>query len=319
MAAILSNLINSAVLVYLDDLIILGTTPQEHADNLIKVFDVLSKHNLKVNLKKCSFFQTSVEFLGHVVRREGIKLLFDKVQAIREFPRPRSPKEVSSFLGLVGYYRKFIRDFARISGPLDALRKADKFKWTKEAEAAFEELRRKLTSDDLLVYPRFDRPFLVTCDASNTALGGVVSQLDDANRERPIIFCSRALKGAKKNYSALDREALAIRFVLSRNRFYSLGYPIRILSDHKPLKPIFNNSDLNSRQSRWVEELLEYDICGFEYVPGHVNHVADALSRSVPAEDSNSVQKGYSINGLTRAEPLSFIRLLHQILLRLQK
>ena len=165
MAAILANLINSAVLVYLDDLIILGSTPHEYADNLIKVLDTLSKHNLKINLKKCSFFQKSVEFLGHCVSKEGVKPLFDKVQAIREFPRPRSPKEVSSFLGLVGYYRKFIQDFARISRPLDALRKTDKFEWTPEAEISFEELRGKLTSDDLFVYPRFDRPFLVTCDA----------------------------------------------------------------------------------------------------------------------------------------------------------
>ena len=158
----------------------------------------MSKHNLKINLKKCSFFQRSVEFLGHRVSREGVKLLFDKVQAIREFPRPHSPKEVSSFLGLVGYYRKFIRDFARISRPLDALRKADKFEWTNETEAAFEELRGKLTSDDLLVYRRFDCPLLVTCDASNTALGSVVSQLDDENRERPITFCSRGVEGQRK-------------------------------------------------------------------------------------------------------------------------
>ena len=181
------------------------------------------------------------------------------------------------------------------------MRKTDKFEWTPEAEISFEELRGKLTSDDLLVYPRFDRPFLVTCDASNTALGGVVSQLDDENRERPITFCSRALKGAERNYSALDREALAIRFVLSRNRFFLLGHPIKIMSDHQSLKYIFNNSDLNSRQSRWVEELLEYDICGFEYLPGRVNHVADALSRSVRTEDENSIPKEHSINVLMRA------------------
>ena len=140
----------------------------------------------------------------------------------------------------------------------------------------------------------------MTCDASNTALGGAVSQLDDENRERPITFCSRALKGAEKNYSALDHEALAIRFVLSRNRFFLLGHLIKIKSDHQPLKYIFNNSDLNSHQSQWIEELLEYNICGFEYLPGHMNHVADAPSRSVPPEDSNSVQKEYSINVLMR-------------------
>ena len=235
MVAILANLINSSVLVYLDDLIILGATPQEHADNLIRVIDVLSKHNLKINFKKCSFFRTSVDFLGHKVGSQGIKPLFDKVQAIKDFSRPQNPKEVSSFLGLVGYYRKFIKDFAKISRPLDALRKAEKLEWTPEATAAFEELRQKLTEEDILVYPKFDRPFLVTCDASGTALGGVVSQLDDQGRERPVTFCSRALKGAEKNYSALDREALAIRFVISRNRYFLFGYHIKIMSDHQPL------------------------------------------------------------------------------------
>ena len=184
----------------------------------------------------------------------------------------------------MGCYRKFIEDFAKISRLLDVLRKAEMFEWTPEADAAFEELRQKLTEEDILVYPKFDRPFLVTCDASGTALGGVVSQLDDQGRERPITFCSRALKGTEKNYSAPDREALAIRFVLSRNRYFLLGYPIKIMSDHQLLKYIFNQSDLNARQSRWVEELLEYQILGFEYVPGRVNHVTDALSRSVPED-----------------------------------
>ena len=201
----------------------------------------------------------------------------------------------------MGYYRKFIKDFAQISRQLDALRKAEKFEWTPEADAAFEELRQKLTKEDILVYPKFDHPFLVTCDASGTALGGVVSQLDDQGRERPVTFCSRALKGAEKNYSALDREALAIHFIVSRNRYFLLGYPIKIMSDHQPLKYIFNQSDLNARQSRWVEELLEYQIVGFEYVPGRVNHVADALSRSVPEDPTNSTTNTSYVNALTRA------------------
>ena len=188
MAAVLNNLIPTVVLVYLDGLIILGTTPEEHAHNLIKVLDVLSRHNLKINLKKCNFFQEKVEFLGPEINKEDIRPVFDKIKSIREFPRPRNPKEVSSPLGLVGYYRKFIRDFMRISRPLDALRKTDKFEWSAEAEEAFETLKNKLTSDDILFYPRFERPFLVTCDASDTALVGVVSQLDDQQRERPISF-----------------------------------------------------------------------------------------------------------------------------------
>ena len=286
MTSVLSNLINVSVLVYLDDLIIIGNTVEQHVENLVKVLDTLSKFNLKVNLSKCSFFQQEVPFLGHIVSKEGIRPVFDKVEAIRNFPRPRTPKDVNSFLGLVGYYRKFIKDFARISRPLDGLRKTDCFQWNQETKVAFQTLKDKLTSNDLLAYPHFDRPFLVTCDASNTAIGGVVSQFDDNNKERPVSFCSRALKGAELNYSALDREALAIKFTLERHRYFLLGHPLQIQSDHQPLKYQFKSSDLNSRQSRWLECLLEFQILGFEYIPGKANKVADALSRSVPVGEA---------------------------------
>ena len=286
MTSVLANLINTSVLIYLDDLIILGDTPDQHVKNLVKVLDTLSKYNLKINLCKCAFFQQEVPFLGHIISKEGVRPVHDKVESIRNFPRPRTPKDVNSFLGLVGYYRKFIKDFAKISRPLDNLRKTDHFHWSPETEAAFQELKNKLTSNDLLAYPKFDRPFLVTCDASNTAIGGVVSQMDDEGKERPISFCSRALKGAEINYSALDREALAIKFTLERHRYFLLGFPIRILSDHQPLKYLFKSSDLNSRQSRWLENLLEFDIEEFEYIPGKANKVADALSRSVPVGEA---------------------------------
>ena len=153
-------------------------------------------------------------------------------------------------------------DTARISRPLDALRKTDKFEWSAEVEEAFETLKNKLTSDHILVCPRFDRPFLVTCDAPDTALGGVPSQLDDQQRERPISFCSKALKGAEQNYSALNREALAINFTLDRNRFFLLTREIIIQSDHQPLKYLFNKSGLNSRQAICVEGLMELKVKG---------------------------------------------------------
>ena len=136
--------------------------------------------------------------------RKVLGQFFDEIKSITEFPCPRNPKEGNSFLGLLGYYHKFIQDFAKISHSLDALRKTNKFKWLTEAEEAFETMKNKLTGDDLLIHPKIDRPFLATCDASNIALGGVVSQLDDQQRERPVSFCSKALKGAEWNYSALD-------------------------------------------------------------------------------------------------------------------
>ena len=171
-----------------------------------------------------------------------------------------------------------------------------------EVEKAFEALKNELTSDDLLVYPKFDRSFLVTCDASDTALRGIVSQLDDQQRERLVRSCSSALKGAEQNYSTLDREALAIKFTLDRNRFLLLGHEITMQSDHQPLKYLFNKSNLNSWQSRWLEAFMKYNIIGFEYLPGKANKVTDALSRPVPSENSNSAHEGRFVNVLMYTE-----------------
>ena len=286
MTSVLSNLINVSVLVYLDDLIIIGNTIEQHIENLVKVLDILSKFNLKIKICKCSFFHQEVPFLGHIVSKEGISPVFDKVEVIRNFPLPCTPKDVNPFLGLVGYYQKFIKNFARISRPFNSLRKMDCFQWNQETEAAFQTLNDKLISDDLLAYPCFDRPFLVTCDASNTAIGGVVSQFDGNNKERSISFCSHALKGAELNYSALDCEALAIKFTLERHRYFLQGHPLQIISDHQTLRYLFKSSDLNSRQSCWLECLLEFKKQGFKYIPGKANKVANALSHSVHVGDA---------------------------------
>ena len=281
MMAVLGGLIGSSVLVYLDDLIVLGRNYQEHFDNIVKVMEALGSQGMKINLKKCTFFKSEVDFLGHKVSRRGIEPCPDKVEAIHNYPTPGSSKEVASFLGLAGYYRKFIKGFGEIARPLEALKKKGSFKWGEEEEQAFSKLKEMLVCDQVLAYPKFDRPFFVTTDASNVAIGGVISQLDDEGRERPISFASRALKGAELNYSTLEKEALGILWVVERHRYILLGYPIHIKSDHRPLRDLFNKQGLNSRQSRWIERLLEFDIKGFEHVEGKLNKVADALSRHV--------------------------------------
>ena len=292
MSSILSSIIGSAVLIYLDDIVILGNTVEEHASNLIRVLEILKKYNLKCNLRKCKFFQSHVEFLGHVISSDDIQPVHDKVESIRNFPVPKNAKEVNSFLGLCSYYRKFINKFAEISRPLDHLRKTEKFMWNSECQLAFDKLRDILSSDDMLTYPRFDRPFLVTCDASAVAIGGVVSQLDDDGTERPISFCSRALKGAEVRYSSLDREALAIKYVLERHRYFLLGHDIKIKSDHQPLKYLFLKGDLSNRQARWIDSLLEFQIVDFAYITGRSNRVADALSRGVVAAHTHTRRGG---------------------------
>ena len=279
MQGVLSGLIGSAVLVYLDDLIVTGATVEEHVSNLCVVLEALQRHKLRVRPEKCQFFKKEVEFLGHLVTPEGIKPLVDKIQAIREFPVPNSSRAVSSFLGLIGYYRKYIKGFGQIAKPLDGLRRCKEFIWTDEHTAAFETLRNTLTSSDILRYPDFTKPFIVVADASDTAIGAVISQVNNQGEERPVSFHSRVLRGAELNYSVLEKEALALRWVLRKNRYYLLGYQIILRSDHKPLKYLFEKSDLTQRQARWIEELLEFDIVGFDHVAGKSNVVADALSR----------------------------------------
>ena len=155
----------------------------------------------------------------------------------------------------------------------------------------------------MLAYPQFDRPFLVTCDASDVAIGGTVSQLDDQGRDRPISFCSWALKGAELNYSATDREALAIKFTLERHRFFLLGYPVQIFTDHQALRYLYEKSDLSSRQARWLDSLLEFEIVGINYIEGKSNRVADALSRNVPVISVITRAQGRAQMSSSTAEP----------------
>ena len=152
-------------------------------------------------------------------------------------------------------------------------------------------LKDAISDGSILAFPKFDRVFLVTCDASSKAIGGVISQVDDNDDKRPIAFASRALKGAEVNYSVLEKEAVAVQFMLDKHRYFLLGYPIEIKSDHKPLHFIFSKANPKDRHARWIESLMEYTIVGFQYIPGKINYVADALSRGVA-----------SLNAVTRAQ-----------------
>ncbi|MEL6989891.1 MAG: reverse transcriptase family protein, partial [Bacteroidota bacterium] len=234
MSSILTGFVGSIVLVYLDDIIILGNTIQEHYANCRKILEILSSYNLRLQPTKCHMCLKPLAFGGHKVSATGIQPLHDEVLAIKSYPTPRNGKDISSFLGLASYYRRYIPQFADLSRPLDHLRRADPFVWLPMHDTAFNALKERLTSDVVLAYPNFEKPFLVTADASGEAIGGVVAQIDDTNRERPISYASRVLNQAERNYSTLHRECLAIIFVLTKHRYILLGYPIQINSDQKP-------------------------------------------------------------------------------------
>jgi len=212
--------------------------------------------------------------LGHVVSKEGITVDPAKVVSIQDWKVPKNATEVRSFLGLAGYYRKFIKDFAKISAPLTRLTKKNLvFSWDVDCDDAFRRLKRALTTAPVLVLPDGSKPFVVYTDACGTGLGAVLMQ-----EGRVIAYGGRQLRVHEKNYPTHDLELAAIVFALKSWRHYLLGERFELFTDHKSLKYLFSQKDLNLRQQRWMEFLASYDF-EIAYTPGKGNVVADALSR----------------------------------------
>jgi len=204
---VLRPLLNKHCLVYLDDIIVFSTSLEEHLQSLQLVFEKLSEANLKLQLDKCEFLKQETSFLGHVITKDGIKPNPDKINAIQKYPIPTNTKELKGFLGLTGYYRKFIPNFADIAKPMTAVLRKDSKIDIKNPEyiRGFEKLKQLISNDPILKIPDFKSKFVLTTDASNVALGAVLSQ--DGH---PISFISRTLNEHETNYSAIEKELLAI-------------------------------------------------------------------------------------------------------------
>ena len=210
MEMVLRGLNWDVCLIYLDDIIIFSATFQDHLSRLRQVFDRLRQAGLKFSPKKCHFAQQQVEYLGHIVSKHGIAVDPSKVSKVRDWPTPRSVKEVRTFLGVASYYRRFVPEFARIAGPLNQLtRKGVQFTWSPEAENAFCHLKQHLCQTPIMAYPNFEKTFTLKTDASDTALGAVLCQIDD-EIERPVAYASRSLSSSESNYSATEKETLAV-------------------------------------------------------------------------------------------------------------
>ncbi|RVW61725.1 Transposon Ty3-I Gag-Pol polyprotein [Vitis vinifera] len=253
----------------------LTNAPATFMDLMNRVFRAyLDRHQLYGKLDKSEFWLTEVNFLGHVVSEAGIAVDHSKVEAVQEWQRPTNVFEVRSFLGLAGYYRRFVEDFSRIAAPMTRLtRKGVKFDWNEECENAFQELKRKLTTAPVLTAPISGELFMIYCDASTVGLGCVLMQ-----QGKVVAYASRQLKQHERNYPTHDLELAAVVFALKTWRHYLYGEKFEVYSDHKSLKYIFTQKDLNSRQRRWMETLEDYDFA-LHYHPGKANVVADALSR----------------------------------------
>ena len=281
----LRGLIGKHCFVYLDDIVIYGKTYQEHNENLQILFERLRQVGLKLQPDKCEYIRPELEYLGHLITKDGVKPNPKKISAVQNFKQPTNVTEVKSFLGLVGYYRKFIRNFSTISKPLTNLTKKEtEWQWTDKCTQAFTTLRSALCKEPVLRYPDYAKEFVLTTDASNVGIGAVLSQ-----EGHPCCYISSTLDKAQQNYTTTEKELLAIVWSIKRLRQYLLGRRFKIQTDHKALVWLFNVKDPSSRLLRWRLKLEEYDFY-IEHKKGRENGAADALSRVFATRESEELE-----------------------------
>jgi len=277
------------VLVYLDDILIYSRNEQEHQEHVRKVLEKLRENNLYGNPTKSEFGLTELEYVGHIVSKDGLKVDPKKIEAIEEWPQPETVTEVRSFIGMASYYRRFIKDFAHIASPLNELTqgnkgKKDKVEWTDECEIAFQTLKTKLIQAPVLQIYDPSRPIVIETDASQFAIGAALLQPSGDDKDlRPIAYFSRKLKPAARKYAANERELMAIVTALKEWRCYVEGIPIVIRTDHKSLTYAQDKKDIPPRLHAWLAELQHYEFT-IEYKSGKSNTLADALSRRADHE-----------------------------------
>lgn len=263
---------------YLDDIIVLGDSFEHHLSLLQEVFRRLRHANLRLNPDKCQFGRRTLCYLGHLVTPEGIATDPGKVDAIRRLQAPKTVRGLRRFLGIVSWYRRYVPTFATIAAPLHKLlKKKQRWKWGPEQEAAFQEIKRRLTEAPVLTCPDFTKPFVLQTDASDFGLGAALTQ-DSEGIERIIAYASRSLSDTEKKYSVTEKECLAIVWGIEKMRPYLEGYHFTILTDHQCLKWLQSIKSPAGRLARWAMYLQQYDFT-IKYRKGSLNRLADALSR----------------------------------------
>ena len=284
MEKVLENLQWEICLIYIDDILVFAKTYPELLERTQLIFDRLRAANLKLKPSKCQFGIKEVKYLGFVVSEKGISVDLNKIEPILRIPPPTTLKEVRSFLGMAGYYRRFIKDFSKIANPITKLTHQDsEIIWSEECDKAFEEMKDKLTTAPVLAYPDYSKEFILSTDASSVGLGAVLSQYDSEGKEHPVAFASRTLNNAEINYSTTKRECLALIWAVQHFHPYLYSQKdFTIITDHHSLSWLNQNKASNCLLARWAMILEGYHY-NVKYRPGTQMGHADGLSR-LPTE-----------------------------------
>jgi hypothetical protein len=321
----LGDLNLSELLIYLDDILVYSSTVQEHIDRLDRVFTRLADFGLKIKGAKCKLFRRHVSYLGHVVGPEGVAVDNDKIKRIEDWPIPKTGAQLRSFLGLAGYYRRFVPGFSKIAAPLHALvpslakgnsrSKPSPFCWSSEAQVAFDTLKQTLTQAPVLAYPDFSRPFVLEIDASLQGLGACLAQCDKEGKRHPVAFASRGLRGAEARYpdfSSFKLELLSLKWaVVDKFRDYLLGVPFTVLTDNNPLSYL-QTAKLGACEMRWIAQLAAFTF-DVKFRSGASNRVADALSRNPSHSLTGEVEEILQCKVHSTVVPLQHIEV-HKVL-----
>lgn len=320
------------VFAYLDDIVLVSSTFEEHVSLLYRVLEKLKSANLTVNIEKCQFFRHSLKYLGYVVDSQGLRTDPEKVEAIVSYPTPTCRKELKRFLGTATWYRRFVPNFSTLAGPLNRLTSNKKngppFVWSPEADVAFSKLKNALVSAPVLACPDFSLPFEVHTDASSYGVGGMLTQTIDG-KERPVAYMSKSLTGPERNYSVTEREALAVITALEYWRCYlDNGIPFTVYTDHSALQWFLSLSNPTGKLARWGVRLSFFNF-NIKHRRGVDNVIPDALSRAVPissiltsnsfASTSDSWYKNLYNNCLNNPNSLKNYRISDNSLYRLSK
>ncbi|EFO82947.1 hypothetical protein CRE_00852 [Caenorhabditis remanei] len=300
MEAVVGDLLGKNAFVYVDDLLIASETMEKHIQDLKEILIRLEASGMKLRASKCHIAQREVEYLGHRITPEGVKTEETKVNKMKNFTRPENAEQMRSFLGLTGYYRKFMLNYAQVASeltPLTSVKVA--WVWQAEQEKAFQELIQLICSAPVLMQPNIEqaldgsRPFMIYCDASKKGVGAVLAQEGDDGLQHPIAFSSKALSPAEKRYHITDLEALAMMSALRKFKTITYGTSVVVFTDHKPLISLLKGSPLSDRLMRWSIEIMQFDV-KIVYIAGQANVVADALSRGgcppIEVEESETAE-----------------------------